>query len=483
MNANDAGNAAKVRKLLKHPVLDADGHWVESQPVFLEYLREVAGAKLTDEFIGLSELNKSWHQASPAERLERRLRRPQGSFYPTDTRERATAMLPGLMQERMGELGFDFSIIYPSNGLFYTTLFKDELRRASVRAYNIMVSETYAPYGRTFAPAAIIPTYTPQEAIEELDYAVGQLGCKVAMFRGALPRALMPADGLAGTHESVLRRFPYYIDPIGFESPHNYDPVWRKCVELKVAATFHGGSHDWADRKSVNSYVFNHIGHFAQGNHVICKGLFLAGVNRRFPDLNFAFLEGGVGYAVSLLWDLVGHWEKLNPKAMREYLDPGKTDLDALRKLIMQYGLPRTKSKVDEIIEGHQKTKGDFYEDFGRLEFSRKSDLIEQFSRSFYFGCEADDPVTTWAFDKRTGATLKAILGSDVSHFDVPEMVEVLPEAYEMVEKKWLTDDDFEEFAFSNAIRLHGGMNKDFFKGTTLEQAAAPILAATAAIA
>jgi hypothetical protein len=35
--------------------------------------------------------------------------------------------------------------------------------------------------------------------------------------------------------------------------------------------------------------------------------LFFGGVTRRFSDLRFAFLEGGVGWACTLLGDLVDH--------------------------------------------------------------------------------------------------------------------------------------------------------------------------------
>ncbi len=31
-------------------------------------------------------------------------------------------------------------------------------------------------------------------------------------------------------------RFAYWLDSYGVDSEHDYDPVWAKCVELKVAA-------------------------------------------------------------------------------------------------------------------------------------------------------------------------------------------------------------------------------------------------------
>ena len=35
----------------------------------------------------------------------------------------------------------------------------------------------------------------------------------------------------------------------------------------------------------------------------------------------------------------------------------------------------------------------------------------------------------------------------------------------------------FRDFAFANAVRLHGGMNPGFFKGTVVEKATADLLA------
>jgi hypothetical protein len=49
----------------------------------------------------------------------------------------------------------------------------------------------------------------------------------------------------------------------------------------------------------------------------------------------------------------------------------------------------------------------------------------------------------------------------------------VIPEAFEMVERGFVTEPDFQEFTFTNAARLHTRNNPDFFKGTAVEQAVA----------
>ena len=74
-------------------------------------------------------------------------------------------------------------------------------------------------------------------------------------------------------------------------------------------------------------------------------------------------------------------------------------------------------------------------------------------------------------------ARLSAFFSSDIGHFDVPDMREVVPEAYELVEHGLLDGDDFRDFMFANAVRFWGEVNPDFFKGTVVERQAAEVLA------
>ena len=65
------------------------------------------------------------------------------------------------------------------------------------------------------------------------------------------------------------------------------------------------------------------------------------------------------------------------------------------------------------------------------------------------------------------------MFSSDATHFDVPDFRQVMPEAFELIEKGFVTEQDFREFTFSNAARLHTRNNLDFFKGTVVEHAVA----------
>ena len=118
-------------------------------------------------------------------------------------------------------------------------------------------------------------------------------------------------------------------------------------------------------------------------------------------------------------------------------------------------------------------------DDYWRCEITRKEDFTDLYVNRYYFGCEADDPINAWAFNRKAlpmGARLNAFFSSDIGHFDVPDMTEVVPEAYELVEHGLLDDDDFRDFTFANAVRFWGEVNPDFFKGTAVEREAAEVL-------
>jgi hypothetical protein len=274
-------------------------------------------------------------------------------------------------------------------------------------------------------------------------------------------------------------------DTLGLDSEHDYDPVWAKCQELSIPPTFHSASSGIGLRTSISNFVYNHIGHFGQAGEAVCKALFIGGVTRRFPKLKFAFLEGGVGWACSLYSDLIGHWKKRNPEAL-EAVNPANLNRELLVDLVQRYG---SQSYVDRLAQlpsavgrGLPSDKAEQLDDFGRCGITRLEDIRDLFVPNFYFGCEADDPVTSWAFKSQVnplGARLNTLFVSDIGHFDVPDMTDVLVEAYEGVEDGLITEEDFRDFVFANPVRFWAGVNPNFFKGTAVESQVQKFLAGT----
>ena len=471
-----ASRAVEIHDGLKHPVIDGDGHWMEPIPVFLEYLAEVGGAKSVDQMRKLWRGRDAWYQATPEERKHNRIRRAIWWGITTDTYDKATALIPKLLNERLPELGIDFALIYPTFGLSINGMSETELLLAAARAYNMMTADMFAPYAERFAPVAIIPSQTPEQALQELEYAVVQRGYRAIMLRGNQER---PIPGAAEGIDA--KKASWYVDSIALDSPYDYEPVWQRCAELGVAVTQHSGSGRWMDRASINNFTYNHVGHFAESNHAFARSVFLGGLVRRHPKLNFGFMEGGISWACQMCLDLIEHWEKRR-RAGLQY--PNSTSVAEMRQFIDRYGDQRLKASADAIMNSldvfrpecsiEELSRPEFVtDDFEASGVNSKDDVRGVFANHFFFGCEADDRAAMWAFDKRMGVRLRPVFSSDFTHFDVPSFADVIPEAYELVEKGFITDDDFREFTFTNAAALHTRNNPNFFKGTVVEKAVA----------
>ncbi|MBV8454934.1 MAG: amidohydrolase family protein [Deltaproteobacteria bacterium] len=477
-----ASKSAAVRARLSHPVIDSDGHTVEFEPAVMETLKEIGGPRIverykTERFKGTAASVGNllrWHRLTPEERRDERVTVPPWWALPAkNTLDRATSTLPKLLYERLGDFGLDLSILYPTFGLLAPHLDDEEIRRATCRAFNIYHARIFGDYTDRLIPVAVIPMHTPQEAIEELEYAVKRLGMKAVMLAGHVLRQV----------PSVMRKAPEaaryasWIDNLCLDSEYDYDPVWAKCCELKVAPTFHSGGMGWGSRTSISTYMYNHIGHFGAAGEALCKAMMFGGVTRRFPQLKCAFLEGGVSWGASLYSDLIARWKKRNGQAIENY-NPANLNTEQLLSLYQRYGHKEVLDKLDQLTGASGltiNTRGapEQRDDFWRCRIEKAEDIEDLFVPHFYFGCEADDPANATAFNAKAnpfGARIKAIFSSDIGHWDVPDMTEVTEEAYELVEQGAISENDFRDFVFTNPAELWTGLNPDFFKKTVVEK-------------
>lgn len=485
--------SARIRADLGHPVIDADGHLIETIPVFhgffLDYVKGLGGGDLAARFEAAGGMDfddmvlRPWSALSEQRRREIWATRPSWWSLPAaNTLDRATAHLPHLLYERLDDFGIDFAVLYPSRGLTTLSIVDAELRQVACRALNAFNAEVYFPYADRMTPVAQIPMHTPEEALAELEHAVAGLGFKAIMINGIVHRPIGkaapdPRRGLPNWGSGSGER----LDTLGLDSAHDYDPVWQRCVELGVAPASHTPGMGWGSRRSVSNYMYNHIGSFAASMEALCKSLFLGGVTRRFPQLGFGLLEGGVGWACSLFADLVSHWEKRNMTTIQQ-LDPARIDTELLMRLFAEHGEGRFTADLEGLAQSFTKLEPEppVLDEWAPCQIAKAEDIAELFVPRFYFGCEADDPMVAWAFDTRTnpfGAKLRAMFSSDMGHWDVPDMAGIVEEAYELVEKQLVTEVDFRDFVYVNPVRFYTSVNPDFFAGTRCEAAAARIVA------
>ena len=466
--------SAEIRAKLNHPIIDTDGHTVELMPVFFDYLKRFGGADMIKRYrdVSIQRANNRWISMTEEERRDARATCPPWWARPArNTLDRATASLPRLLHERMDELGMDYTVLYPTEGLFGPPTFADdELRRVSCRALNAYHADVYREYADRMTPVAVIPSHTPREAIEELEFAVNELGLK-AMVTSHVER---PVPVVNRAHPEFAGQASY-LDLLALDSEQDYDPLWAKCVELKVGVTTHSSGMGWGSRRSTSNYMFNHIGHFGASGEAMCKALFFGGVTRRFPTLPFGFLEGGVSWACSLFADMVEHWKKRNVKAIGN-LDPSSMNVDLFKQLIEEYGEDIMKGMSAEIMEALARParRPAGLDDWAKCRIDSLEDVRDLFIPNFFFGCEADDRMVAWAFNRKVnpmGVRLNAMMSSDIGHWDVNDMNEVVEETYELVENGLIGEADFRDFTFTNSVRLYAGLNQEFFKGTVCEAA------------
>ena len=285
-------NVARIRERLAHPVIDSDGHLVELRPVAMEYIVKAGGADMRRRFVEEQRstfLSRDWYGLSQAERMSRWTRRPPfwGEPLRNGGLDLATATFPDLLYNRLDQLGIDFAVLYPTIGIGPQGYADDETRRACCRGLNDYYADHWMGHPDRMTPVAIIPMFSPEEAIEELDYAVTRRGFKAVMLPSYVKR---PISGIVDDAPDAAR-FAWRADTFGIDSPHDYDPVWAKCRELGVVPSFHSPGEGSTFHDSISNPVYNHVGHFATAATAICKSLFLGGVSQRFPELRFLSLR------------------------------------------------------------------------------------------------------------------------------------------------------------------------------------------------
>jgi predicted TIM-barrel fold metal-dependent hydrolase len=462
-------DVSRIRARLEHPVIDSDGHIIEFLPVVRDLIVEEAGEMVARRFDVIVDSGRLVQSLPVSERRAAGVTRMPWWGIPTrNTLDRATAMLPALMYDRLDEIGIDVAFLYPTYGLVAIHVDDDELRQAMSRAFNTYVAEVYAPYTDRLVPVACIPTHSPQEAVAALEHAVGELGLRAAMMSGAVSRPI------PGRRDSAAR----WIDGLGHASIFDYSPLWAKCVELGISPTFHATGSGWGSRTSPSNYVFNHIGNFAAAGELCARSLLFGGVPKRFPELRFAFLEGGTAWACNLYSDVLSHWEKRNVDAITQY-DPAALDRRTLMNLFERHSRGRVREQLHRLDDGLGMLSEALVGDDGIDEFAESllcspDDVRAVFTEQYFFGCEADDPMAAIAFDTHLNpfdARLPAIFASDIGHWDVPDVRHVLSGAWDLVEHGHLDETEFKAFTFDHPVALWTGTNPRIFEGTVVQDA------------
>ncbi|HEX6242780.1 MAG TPA: amidohydrolase family protein [Polyangiales bacterium] len=486
--------SAAIKARLDYPVIDTDVHTNDYSPDLEDYVAEYGGKHLVDELRKVSENRierggvtngKNWYQQTPEERqYYRTIRAPWWARVTKNTLDVATYHIPELLYQRQAEQGSDYSVLFPNNVLAPLGVKDKDKRTALSRAVNHYHADLYRKYADRLTPVAGIPLNTPEEGIEELEFAINKLGLKAINIAGSVRRPIRAlADKYPASQHPELQKYISYQDFYGLDSEYDYDPFWAKVVELGVPVLTHYGSQGWTGRSSISNYMNNHIGHFADGSEAFAKALFFGGVTRRFPKLRIGMLEGGADWGARVFIHLVDRWQKRSLKGLEHY-DPKATDRKLLTELFQHYAGDLTRGRPIEGEDLIRDTLGAHYtrdarqpqgaelEDFAAAGIDSVEDIKTRWVDSFFFGSESDDRTVAHAFNDKAnplGVKINAIYSSDVGHWDVPDLTEVLAESWGLVEDGAITEADFKAWVFENPYKLYTEANENFFKGTQVE--------------
>ena len=436
--------AARVRSLVDHPIIDADGHFVEVGPLLqdeVDQLRRGRRRRRAARAVPRHRARRSTRRrasptaAIPTVREQWKAMPSWWGWQTANVRDRATSHLPALLYERLDELGIDFTILYPSMALGY---FEVDRRRAVVGA---------VPGGEPLPPARcssrtaiaarsarMVPMNTPEQADRrgrvrgDASWARSRCSWPGTSRRPVGPTATASTCSASTATTTTTRS--------GRSAWSSASRRWctARCSQHRVT-------------RSISNYVYNHINGLAAAHESLCKSLFLGGVTRRFPELRIGFLEGGVAWACALFVVARRALGEAQPRRDRRSSIPTGSTSTRCIAYFAEYGdddgAPARLDELRDVLRAPGGAARAGRRVRGVRDRRGRRPARRCFEPNFYFGCEADDPLVAWAFRDDVnplGARLRPILGSDISHWDVPDMTEPVAEAYELVEHGVITD-------------------------------------------
>ncbi|MDA1036687.1 MAG: amidohydrolase family protein [Chloroflexi bacterium] len=256
------------------PVIDCDGHLIESIPELAEFMdpsiRRTAtnpGRNRSGVFPSIDGIHYPRENEIPDDQKAKAREYVQASEHRKGSGEDIVAF-----QERVG---IETSILFASEALSVGFIQQSDYAIHLCRAYNDYVAERYRKVSDTLYPMGILPMQNAEAAAEELRRMVRELDLKGAM---------LPSLGM----------------PLHFGHDY-YWPVYEAAAELGAVLGIHGGSslgfgadtftNSWAAR-SVRHPVPLLLALTSMVNH---------GVLDRSPDFKIGFFEGGAAWPVLLL--------------------------------------------------------------------------------------------------------------------------------------------------------------------------------------
>jgi uncharacterized protein len=252
------------------PVIDCDGHLVESIPEMAEYMDPLVRANALQPLRnrqGVFPSLDGFHYPTSERQEDEGAAKVRASSHPAGSGEDVLAFVE--------KAEIEHTVLYPSEGLAVGNVGVPEYAVRLCRAYNDYVADRFRRLSPRIHPAALIPMQAPKEAVAELRRAVKEL---------ELTGAMLPSTGL-----------PLHL---GHEY---YWPVYEEAAALGCPLGVHGGANrDICHLDTFSSRLGARLLWHPMPLMVALVSFIYHGVLDRLPDLHVSFLEGGAAWTVPL---------------------------------------------------------------------------------------------------------------------------------------------------------------------------------------
>ena len=271
-------------------IIDIDGHVREADDLFEKYLEPAFRARAPKiEKVANGQL---------LFRLEgdRHHRRPNESPFRIKedgspvNENRHLATQPKQRLEAMDRDEIERGLLFPSAGLYLTSVEEEAYAAALCRAYNNWLYDYCGADRNRLMGVGVVPVQDVKLAMDEAKRVVKELG-----FKGIFVR-------------------PNPVKGRNIDDPY-YDPLYRTVVELGVPLLVHEGSGAFlptagADRFA-GQWFFTHTISHPLEQMLASLALICRGALERNPELQVVFLESGAGWLPYWLWRMDEHYEIL----------------------------------------------------------------------------------------------------------------------------------------------------------------------------
>ena len=242
-------------------------------------------------------------------------------------------MLPALLHDRLDELGIDVAVCYPTYGLTVMGLDDPHVRvaaaarvqhvlRAGVRAASAIGSSPSRSC-RPTRPTRPSRCSTTRSRRSDCAPSCAPVSCTVRCRARTSPAAPVGSTRSVSTARTTTTRCGA-ASSSSTSPPPSTPPAWVGAAARRRRATSRTTSARSAPPAKRCA---------ARWCSAACM--------HRFPELRFAFLEGGVTWAATLCSDLVGHLEKRHGDAIGQLRPGAARSCRSSRTLIEQYGTRR----------------------------------------------------------------------------------------------------------------------------------------------